>query len=182
MRFLASAVVVAVVSGCGVGATTSPGLSTGQALTGTAEQLEFEPKVVRTRLFRDVVKQGQLQAGRADTTALFPMLVDGALVGAPALEGRVDLLGGQDAGAPHLLQFGSLGERFSEDRRDAYQGLSEREAAELIARALLARWGVTTAAAIPVVRAPGAPYAAAYLDGVLRLNPAFVYMAAAVEP
>ncbi len=182
MRACASAMLFVGLVGCGVGASSPATLSTAQALTGTAEQLEFELKPVRSQLFRDVVRQAQQQAGQVGGSFLFPMVVSGEVVGAPALDGRVDLLAGHDAGAPLLLVFGNRGERFTEDRRDAYQGLSEREAAEQIARALLSRWGVSSTAAIPVVRAPGAPYAAAFLDGVLRLNPAFVYMAAAVEP
>ena len=61
----------------------------------------------------------------------------------------------------------------------SFQGLSEREASELVARSLLFTWGVRPDGPVKVVRAAGAPYAAAYLDGVLRLNPAFVYMASA---
>ena len=42
-----------------------------------------------------------------------------------------------------------------------------------------ASWGVNPTGEVVVMRASGAPYAAAYMDGVLRINPAFVYMAAA---
>ena len=37
----------------------------------------------------------------------------------------------------------------------------------------------TVADPIVVERAAGAPWAAAYIDGILRVNPSFVYMAAA---
>ena len=47
---------------------------------------------------------------------------------------------------------------------------------------LLSLWNVQTTGAVNVVRAPGAPYAAAWIDGELRLNPAFVYMAPAPTP
>jgi ABC-type sugar transport system substrate-binding protein len=75
--------------------------------------------------------------------------------------------------------FQTSGDSFAEDRRDAFQGLSEREAAELIARSLINLWNVKPSGPVTVVRMPGAPYAAAWIDGQLRLNPAFVYMASA---
>lgn len=165
-------------SACGGPPLSTRGPSTSQALTGTAEWLEFEPSAVRQELFRDIAKASQAQAG-AHGTVLFPMLLDGEFVGARALEPHMDLLLGPDAGAPLLLTFDGRVERFSEDRREAFQGLSEREAAELIARTLLHHWNVSETGPIAVVRAPGAPYAAAWIDGELRLNPAFVYMAAA---
>jgi ABC-type sugar transport system substrate-binding protein len=77
------------------------------------------------------------------------------------------------------LVFETRGDRFADDRRDAFQGLSEREAAELIARSLITQWNLKPAGSVPVVRVSGAPYAAAWIDGQLRLNPSFVYLAAA---
>jgi hypothetical protein len=41
------------------------------------------------------------------------------------------------------------------------------------------RWSLRPRAAIRVERAASAPYAAAYADGVLRLNPTLLYLAAA---
>jgi hypothetical protein len=35
---------------------------------------------------------------------------------------------------------------------------------------------------VQVDKASGAPYAVAYVDGILRINPAFLYMAAAQGP
>lgn len=166
-----------VTAACGGGALPSRGVSTSQALTGTAEWLEFEPASVRQDLFREVARQSQQQAGKHGAV-LFPMLVNGEFVAAPALDTRTDLLLATDAGAPLILVF-DRGDRFSEDRRDAFQGLSEREAAEQVARSLLTFWNIRSTAPINVVRAAGSPYAAAWIDGELRLNPAFVYMAAA---
>ena len=164
---------------CGGGALpTSRGVSTTQALTGTAEWLEFEPTQVRVELFREVTRQGAQQAGTRGAV-LFPQLVNGEFVAAPSLESGVDLLGSADAGAAFDVSFDARADRFSEDRRDAFQGLSEREAAELIARSLLTAWGLKPTGAVTIVRAAGAPYAAAWIDGQLRLNPAFIYMAAA---
>ena len=48
-----------------------------------------------------------------------------------------------------------------------------------MARSLIAIWGLQTTEPIVVVRTSGAPYAAAWIDGTLRVNPAFVVMAAA---
>jgi hypothetical protein len=152
-------------------------VSANQALTGSAEWLEYEPTTLRQDLFRDVAKQSASQVGHGGAV-MFPLLVNGAFVGAPALEGRMDLLGAGDAGGAVLLTFDRV-EPFAEDRRDAFQGLSEREAAEQISRSLLALWKVPLHGEVNVVRAAGAPYAAAWIDGELRLNPAFIYMAAA---
>ena len=72
-----------------------------------------------------------------------------------------------------------VADRWPLDRRESLQGLSEREAAEIIARSLAIRWGLRPRAALRVERAASAPYAAAYAEGVLRLNPALLYLAAA---
>jgi hypothetical protein len=175
---LISSALLCLAAGCGGPTLPSRSLSSSQALIGTAEGLEFEAVSLRQDLFRDVARQSQAQAG-AQGAVLFPVLVGGEFVGARALDPRMDLLLAPDAGAPLLLAFDGRGGRFSEDRRDAFQGLSEREAAELIARTLLFHWGVSASGPVAVVRAPGAPYAAAWMDGELRLNPAFLYMAAA---
>lgn len=164
-------------TGCGVGTAVPRAVTSTQALSGTAEWLEFESPNVRQELFRDVVRSSAMQQGQAGTV-LFPFMQNGELEGAPALDSRVDLLQAPDAGVLQLA-FDTKGERFTDDRRDAFQGLSEREATELVARSLLYRWNVKTNGPVVVIRAPGAPYAAAWIDGVLRINPAFVYMAAA---
>ncbi len=176
-RSLLISSVLLVAAGCGGGALPSRTPSTSQALMGTAELLEFDSPSARHDLFHEVVRQSQLQAG-ATGAVLFPILRGGEFVAAPALDSRLDLLQAPDAGAPLVLSF-ATSDPFAEDRRDAFQGLSEREAAELIARSLLHSWGLHPTQAVTVQRAAGAPYAAAYMDGVLRLNPAFVYMASA---
>lgn len=167
-----------VLAGCGVGNSPTRGVSSTQALTGTAEWLEFEAPQVRLELFRDVARQSAVQAGMSGAV-LFPMLVDGEFIAAPALEPSADLLSAGDAGAPVDLVFELRGDRFADDRRDAFQGLSEREAAEVIARSLITLWKLQPSGPVTVVRVPGAPYAAAWIDGQLRLNPSFVYMASA---
>jgi hypothetical protein len=173
---LISAAVIAL-SACGVGPMPNRTMTSTQALAGTAEWLEFESPQMRHELFRDVARNSLQQQGQSGPV-LFPVMQNGELVGGPGLELRGDLLQAPDAGVLQLT-FDTRGDRFTEDRREAFQGLSEREATELVARSLLHRWGLKTTGPVLVIRAPGAPYAAAWIDGVLRINPAFVYMAAA---
>lgn len=167
---------------CGAGAIPSRAPSTTQALTGTAEWLEFEAPALRTEMFRDVARLSQNQAGlRATGQMVFPMMVSGEFVAAPGIDPRMDLLMAADAGGAIQLSFDGRADRWSDDRRDSFQGLSEREAVELIARSLVQHWGVARAEVIRVDRVAGAPYAAAYMDGILRVNPSFVYMATATS-
>lgn len=162
---------------CGVG-TPPRAMTSSQALAQTAESLEFVAPATRQELYRDVVRHSIAQQGQVGSTVLFPFMQDGELQGAVALDARADLLQAPDAGVLQLT-FDTRGDRFSEDRRDAFQGLSEKEATELVARSLLHRWNVKSTGPVLVIRAAGAPYAAAWIDGALRINPAFVYMAAA---
>jgi hypothetical protein len=159
-------------------------LSARQALTSPPELLEFETSTTRLELYREVARISEVEAGQtAQAPVLFPISQRGELVAAPGFESRTDLLLAPDAGAPLQLSFdGRAGERWPEDRREGLQGLSEREAAELVARTLLAHWRVNPSGGVQVDRASGAPYAAAYVDGILRINPAFLYMAAAQGP
>jgi hypothetical protein len=161
----------------------SPGAR--QALTTAPEMLEFESPATRLELFREVARISETEAGQAaQALVLFPISQEGELIAAPGFESRLDLFQSPDAGAPLQLGFeGRAGERWPEDRREGLQGLSEREAAELVARTLLAHWGIEpSSGAVQVERAAGAPYAVAYVDGILRINPAFLYMAAAYGP
>src|SRR6218665_1309525 len=174
-----------VLTGCGVGGApvrVAPGAR--QALTNPPELLEFESPSTRLELYREVARISEVEAGQAaQAPMLFPISQGGELVAAPGFEGRTDLLQAPDAGAPLQLSFdGRAGERWQEDRRESLQGLSEREAAELVARTLLAHWRISPSGVVQVDRASSAPYAAAYVDGILRINPAFLYMAAAYGP
>jgi len=155
-----------------------------QALTSPPELLEFESSTTRLELYREVARISETEAGQAaQALVLFPISQSGELVAAPGFEVRTDLLQSPDAGARLQLSFdGRAGERWPEDRRDSLQGLSEREAAELVARTLLSRWKIAPSGVVQVDRASGAPYAVAYVDGILRINPAFLYMAAAQGP
>lgn len=170
---------------CGAGNLPSRApLTAQQALTSSPEVVEFESAAARLELFREVARQSELEAGQAaQALVLFPVSQDGELVAAPGFEQRLDLLQSPDAGS--LLQLvldGRLGERWPEDRRDSLQGLSEREAAELVARTLLAHWQIEPPGPVQVERSTGSPYAVAYVDGILRINPAFLYLAAAYGP
>ena len=163
--------------GCGMGGVTPKAPSASQALSGSSEWLEFEPIQVRRELFREVARQSADQVGRRGAV-LFPMFVRGEFVGAPGVDAHLDLLSATDAGANTVVAFDEV-DPFSEDRRESFQGLSEREVAELVARSLVQHWKIEPNGPVIIVRVTGAPYAAAWIDGELRLNPAFVTMAAA---
>jgi hypothetical protein len=174
--------VLAACGGAGTPARTAP--SARQALTGSPEALEFESAATRLELFRELARLSEHEAGRAaQALVLFPITQNGELVAAPGFEARMDLLQSPDAGGAMQLAFdGRAGEPWQDDRRDSLQGLSEREAAELVARTLLIHWQIQPTGSVQVERVPGAPYAVAYVDGILRINPAFLYLAAASGP
>jgi hypothetical protein len=176
---------VFVLTACGgAGAPVRTSLSARQALTGSPEALEFEPASTRLELYREVARLSEQEEGQAaQALVLFPISQDGELVAAPGFEARMDLLQAPDAGGVLQLTFdGRTGERWPEERRDSLQGLSEREAAELVARTLLTHWQIALTGPVQVDRVSGAPYAVAYVDGILRINPAFLYLAAASGP
>lgn len=181
-RLVLGAALAAVLGACGDPSLPVRTHSARQALTLDAAAIEFESASARQEMFRELARASQLQAEREGTDpVLFPTLRDGRLVAARPLEARSDLLQAPDAGAPLALRFEGH-DPWPEERRDSLQGLSEREAAELVTRTLLSHWAITTDEEILVDRAEGAPYAVAYVDGVLRVNPVFLYMAAAIGP
>ena len=155
-----------------------------QALSANAEVLELETIGTRQALFQQIAQASLAEAGRPATPeALFPLVVGGAVLTGPGFDPKVDLLQAPDAGPVFALAFdGRAAERWPEDRRQSLQGLSEREAAELVARTLLSHWGIQAKDPVSVERAAGAPYAVAYVDGILRINPSFLYLAAAASP
>ncbi|WP_426750150.1 hypothetical protein [Myxococcus sp. Y35] len=175
---------VTVLTACGeAGAPVRATMSARQALTNPPEFLEFESPSTRLELFREVARQSVIEAGQAaQALVLFPVSHQGELLAAPGFDAKMDLFQAPDAGGNLELVFESGGERWPEDRREGLQGLSEREAAELVARTLLAHWDIEPDGAVQVDRASGAPYAVAYVDGILRINPAFLYLAAAYGP
>jgi hypothetical protein len=174
------AVVAFAIAACGPGVAPARSASARQVLMSGPELLEFESASTRQELYREVAGISVSEAGGAEQRVLFPIIQNGALIAAPGFDARADLLQVEDVGAQLQLVFdGRAGERWPEDRRDALQGLSEREAAELVGRSLLARWGIVPGGRVQVDRAAMAPYAAAYVDGILRINPSFLYLAAA---
>ena len=177
-----AALATMVLTACGGGPTTSYVWQMRQALVSPPELLEFEPLSARKEMFREMARASESEAGQAATASvLFPVSHGAdALVAAPGFDVRSDLLQAPDAGQLQLSFDPRGGERWPEDRRDSLMGLSEREAAELVARTLLNRWSVQPSGAVEVDRATGAPYAAAYVDGILRLNPSVLYLAASV--
>ncbi len=148
-----------------------------QALESSAESLEHQPAAVRREFYAEVARQSQSEEGMPGAS-LFPFAVDGGFVAAPALNPKRDLMDGENAPSAAALRFEDFN-AFGTDRREALGGLSEREAAEVVARALLSHWGIDAARSVTVVRSSRAGYAAAWVDGELRLNPAFLYMASA---
>jgi hypothetical protein len=176
---------VVVLTACGgTGAPARSSLSARQALTSAPEALEFEPSSTRQELFRELARLSEQEEGQAaQALVLFPISHRGELVAAPGFDARMDLLQAPDAGGVLQLVFdGRTGEHWPEERRDSLQGLSEREASELVARTLLTHWGIQQTGPVQVDRVSGAPYAVAYVDGILRINPAFLYLAAASGP
>ena len=144
MRRLPLLLPVLLLTACGdvgMGAPAPSQPSVRQVLLEPPEQVEALPAQVRTELFRSLLRASG--AGTADgPLALFPMVQDGAVRAAPAIDGRLDLLDVSDGGEPLVLNLdAALAERWPLERREALQGLSEREAAELVARSLAARWG-----------------------------------------
>ena len=178
LRFLSLALVGLAAAACGDLSSPVHSQTARAALLQNPEAIELLPVQVRQELIRALVRDSaQEQAGASDgALALLPFVQNGELRAAPALEGRGDLFDVPDAGEPAALLF--EGEGWSEERRDSLQGLSEREAAELVARSLAARWNLPGRDALRVDRADGVPYAAAYADGVLRLNPVLLYLVA----
>jgi hypothetical protein len=182
IRAASPIVAILLLVGCGGTAPVSKGASARQALAQNAELVEFDTPATRAELFLEIARTSQLEAGKPATQPVFfPMIRNGELVAAPGIEGRADLF--QSVGQELPLVFNDRGgDRWPEDPRENLQGLSEREAVELVARALLTHWNVTSTGTIQVDRASGAPYAAAYVDGILRVNPAFLYMASSAGP
>jgi len=176
---------IVVLTACGgTGAPARSSLTARQALTSAPEALEFEPASTRQELFRELARLSEQEEGQAaQALVLFPISHRGELVAAPGFDARMDLLQAPDAGGVLQLTFdGRTGEHWPEERRDSLQGLSEREASELVARTLLTHWGIQQPGPVQVDRVSGAPYAVAYVDGILRINPAFLYLAAASGP
>lgn len=168
---------------CGGVAAPVHTLSARAALTESPEALELEPVAVRQELFAEVARASLKEAGaQASQLVLFPIVQDGQALAAPGFDPRADLLQSPDAGGIDAVVVDGSGDRWPSDRRFGLQGLSEREAAELVARSLISLWNLHPHGQVTVERATGAPYAAAWVDGILRINPSFLYLACAGGP
>ena len=177
LRVFSLALLGLLAAACGDPSLPAQSQSARAALLESPEAIELLPLQTRQELIRAVVHDSAQEPAASDgAIALFPFVQNGELRAAPALEGRGDLFEVPDAGEPAALVF--AGEDWSLERRDSLQGLSEREAAEVVARSLAARWNVHPRGAMRVDRADGVPYAAAFVDGVLRLNPVLLYLVA----
>ena len=157
-------------------------LSVPSALSASPEQLQLEPASVRSQLFHDLIQSSAAEAGQKAAPGVLFAVSQGQgqdLVAAPALEGHADLLQTWDAGAGVSLELSSSPDPWPGEAQDSLQKLSEREAVALVAAGLLHQWNIDAQGTVRVDRAMGAPYAAAYVDGVLRVNPSFLYLAAA---
>lgn len=168
---------------CGGVATPAHTLTARAALTESPEALELEPSSVRQDLFADVARTSLKEAGaQASQLVLFPIVQNGEALAAPGFDPHADLLQSPDAGGLDLRVVDGSQDRWPSDRRFGLQGLSEREAAELVARSLISLWNLHPHGQVTVERATGAPYAAAWVDGILRINPSFLYLACAGGP
>lgn len=172
-------------SACGVAGGPQRANASRLALTFPPEAVELESAATRQQLFVAIATAADLESGRdASPHTLFPMLKEGRLVAAPGFDPRADLLQTSDAGsALQLVLDGPTSPRgWPKDGRLSLYGLSEYEAASFVASSLLTKWNISPDGPVQVVRVPGAPYAAAYVDGVFQLNPALLYLAAAASP
>ena len=110
---------------------------------------------------------------------LFPIIQDGELVAAPGLRARAGPppgAGRRQRAPARLRRAGrALAGRPPGEPSGALRARSGGAGRAHAARPLGHR---SLRAPVQVDRAAGAPYAAAYVDGILRINPAFLYLAA----
>ncbi|HLT29409.1 MAG TPA: hypothetical protein VK013_05170 [Myxococcaceae bacterium] len=157
------------------------GLEVGEVLASGPEPLEFLTPEARQSLYAQLILASRDEDGlpAQDTPVLFVMGTDEGLLGAPALPASVDLLQTPASADRVAVRLDADFRQWPDERCECLQGLSEREAAELVARSLLWHWELEVDREVVVERAVGAPYAAAWIDGILRLNPALLYLASA---
>lgn len=161
---------------CGGGVPARTPASARQALTLQPERLAEASRAQRAAWLDELRRASHAEAGQPATAqSLFPLLLGDRAVSAPALEPG-ELLSPSPSHPARLALDGRSG--WGDQPEESLGGLTEREAADLVARALLAHWGIPSAVPVQLDRATGAPYAAAWVDGALRLNPAFVLLAA----
>ncbi|MFN0061190.1 MAG: hypothetical protein ACKVPX_01545 [Myxococcaceae bacterium] len=146
------------------------------ALAASPEMLELETAATRKALYRSML-EGALTEQDAGVLALFPLWVDEVWVAAPPVDSSVRLL---DAPRGNGVAILSGLDDWSDEPRQALGGLSERVAASRAAQAMLSHGWAGLTQDVRVERAGHVPYAAALLGGnLLRINPVFLYLAAA---
>lgn len=169
---------VLAVAACGPGVvvtTAGPGELRG-ALAAAPEELEVTSDADRALLYQELLALAADEAvrGEPDAPVLFPIASGSRIAPAP-FRRALDLLD-PPAGAP-AVDLDASPERWSDEAQAGLGGASERALAERVAQSLLAHWGAP--GPVAVVRTAAVPFAAAFVDGKLRLNPAVVYLAAA---
>lgn len=177
-RLLPALVCALLLSACDGMEMPASGLQVGQVLVIGPEQLEFIAPEARQSLYADLIATSRTEEG-LPAPVLFVLGTEEGMVGAPALPHSVDLLQTPNIAESMSLRLDTAFRQWPGERCECLQGLSEREAAELVARSLLWHWGLEVEREVVVERAVGAPYAAAWIDGILRLNPALLYLASA---
>jgi hypothetical protein len=162
-----------------VGEPLAPDETTSQnALAAPLDDLEFKGARERSRIFNEALRESaaQARAELADGPALFAMERGGRLFALALPSSRALLTGGAVA-----VDLASSRDPWPQDLRIGLLGRSELELAKNAASALVGLLGVLPEAPVVVEREGGAPFAAAFVDGKLRLNPALLYLAAAAE-
>lgn len=170
------AVILAAACGPGVVVTTAGPGELRAALFASADELAVTPETDRGRLYDEMTSlaAGEATKQEQDAPVLFPIASGERLVAAPFAH-DVDLLKPHDS-AP-AVDLAETPERWSEEPDPALTGASERDLATAVSRSLLEMWSVTERTT--VVRSPAVPFAAAWVDGRLRVNPALLYLVAA---
>jgi uncharacterized protein (TIGR03382 family) len=163
-------------AGCAPGSGPLELASVSEALGAGSEELDFASPAARARLFGLVEAQSRAQAAAPapDSPAVFAVEVSSSLLPAP-----LPTAAALRAGAAALVDLEASEDPWPREPRAGLLGASERDAARAASSALaeaLSLGGRT----LVVERAAGAPYAAAWVQGKLRLNPALLYLAAGV--
>ncbi len=164
-------------AGCGPGAVGPVSVdSPRNALASTPEELDLTSFVVRARLFNELVRQSESQAREelTDGPAWFAVGREHQLV-ARALPFALF------AGGPALVDVDHSEDPWPDEPRESLGGNSERQLAERAGATFVRLLGLPAEEPVLVERSPGAPFAAAWIDGRLRLNPALLYLAAGAE-
>lgn len=146
------------------------------ALASAPEELDLTSSEVRARLYGELLRQSEAQA-RAELTdepAWFAVAREHQLV-ARTLPFALF------AGGPATVDVESSQDPWPDEPRASLGGLSERDLAIRAGATFVRVLRIPPAEPVIVERAPGAPFAAAWLEGRLRLNPALIYLAAGAE-